>query len=162
MNKFLLPPLLVFLEFIFTSIYSLPWSLFDSLLTLVIIYTFFHSLDMKDFVVFALFCGFLRDIFSLDIFGVYMFSYLISSFCVSLVSVMLNRDNWFFIFPLVFLGTFLNNHIILISKFLFFGSPYQLQANWFFIRNLTEAGVNTLLAYPFYLFSKKCALEVVR
>ena len=77
MRRFLIVPLLVLLKFTFFSFFGSFWFLFDPLLALVVIYTFFHSMDMRDYLSYALFCGLWQDIFSLDLFGIHMFSYLV-------------------------------------------------------------------------------------
>ena len=161
MNRYYLSIGLVFLKFALTSLLNMPLNLFDPLLAAVIIYTFFHSLDAKDFVTYALFCGFVSDLFSLNSFGTYMFSYLACAFLVSLLSRIVYRQNWLFVFPLVFLGVFLNAHFILIMKpFLSRGaSPHY--GGLFLLRTLAECSGTTLLAYPLYLFSKRCASQLI-
>ena len=116
MNKYYIALLAVFFKFAFVSITSMPWSIFDPLFALAVIYTFFHSLDMKNYIAYALFCGFLKDAFGLDCFGINMFSYFVCVFAVAFATRIIYRQNWIFIFPMVFLATFLNNQIIFLKR----------------------------------------------
>ena len=161
MNRSFLAVGLVFLKFALTSLLSMPLNLFDPLLAAVVIYTFFHSLDTKDFVTYALFCGFAADLFSLNSFGTYMFSYLACAFSVSLLSRIVYRQNWLFVFPLVFLGVFLNAHFILILEPILSRGASPHYGGLFLLRTLAESFGTTLLAYPLYLFSKRCASQLI-
>jgi len=161
MNKSILALGLVFLKFALTSLWSMPLNIFDPLLAAVIIYTFFHSLDTKDVVAYALFCGFVADIFSLNSFGAYMISYLACAFSVSLFSRIVYRQNWLFLFPLVFLGVFLNGHFILILEPILSRGASPHYGGLFLLRILAESLGTTLLAYPLYLFSKRCASQLI-
>lgn len=158
MDKFILAICLLFLKFAFVSLLSLPGPVFDPLLALVVIYTFFHTLDIREFVLYALFCGFCRDIFSLDVFGIYMLSYLISAFGVALASRIIYRQNGLLVFPLVFIAAFLNSQIIFLLRFFVLHIGTLHLSGGFGLRCLVESIGTTLFAYPVYLFSKRCAL----
>jgi cell shape-determining protein MreD len=151
--------ILVFLKMMLTQIFSLPFSLFDPLLLLVIFYTFFHSMDVRDFIFYALFCDALRDVFSLDVFGFYLFSYFVCSLLVSIACRFIYRENPLLVFPIVFFGVLLNNTLIFFAKYAFLHSAVVFQPGWFLSRTLIEALGTTAASYPFFLFSKKCALE---
>ncbi len=156
MDKFLFALLLVFFKFAFVHVVSFPWSLFDPLLAIVVIYTFFHSLDMRHYLVYALFCGFLRDVFGLDVFGISMLSYLACAFGVAVASRIIYRQNWVFVFPMVFFGVFLNNQLIFLLRVLLLPASHMNFSGWFFIRSLVESIGTVLLSYPLYIFSKRC------
>jgi rod shape-determining protein MreD len=161
MNKFSLAVLLIFFKFALTSFFSLPWSFFNPLFALVIFYTFFHSLDTKDYVIYALFCGLLGDFFSLDVFGVYTISSLACAFGVAFVTRFIYRQNWIFVFPMVFLGTLLANLAIFFLKFFFLKGGVFPFSGWFLARCLFESLGTVLIASPLYNFSKRCSYELI-
>ena len=156
MRRFLIVPLLVLLKFTFFSFFGSFWFLFDPLLALVVIYTFFHSMDMRDYLSYALFCGLWQDIFSLDLFGIHMFSYLVCGFSVAVASRIIYRHNQIFIFPMVFAAVLLNNSLIFFLKILLPGAIPASFSGLFLWRCFLEAAGTTMLAYPFYLFLQKC------
>jgi cell shape-determining protein MreD len=162
MNRFLLPFIFIFLKFAFVQLFSLPWPLFEPVLALAVIYTFFHSLDTKGWLIYAFFCGFVMDIFGFDVFGLYMFSCILSCFAVSVLTRFIYRQNWVFIFPMIFVGIFLTNHFVLFFKTVFLSQGFWIsQYGWVLARIFLEAAGTTLLAYPFYHFSKRCAPELI-
>ncbi len=161
MNRFLVALVFVFLKFSLVSLLSLPWVFFDPLLALVVIYTFFHSLDAKDFALFALFCGFLGDIFSSMTFGTFMLSYLACAYSVSFGSRIVYRQNWIFVFPLVFLAAFANNHFVFFLALLLPHTASIPYSGWFLARAFAESVGTTLAAYPLYLFAKRWLPELI-
>ena len=161
MNKFFLPPILILAELMLVQVFNLHLSLFNSLLLLVVLFTFFHSLDIRDFVLFSLYCGFLRDIFSLDFFGMNALSYVLCAFCVSAVSNIIYRHNWVLVFPLVFAAVFLNSQVIQLLKLLLFGISYQPTSIIFVLKVFAEAIGTSLLVYPLYQFFKRCVPEFI-
>jgi rod shape-determining protein MreD len=156
MRRFLIVPLLVLLKFAFFSFFGFSWLLFDPLLALVVIYTFFHSMDMREYLPYALFCGLGQDIFSLDLFGVHMLSYLAASFCVAVASRIIYRHNQIFIFPMVFAAVLLNNSLIFFLKILLPGAMPPVFSGLFLFRCFLEAAGTTLLVYLLYPFLQKC------
>lgn len=162
MDMILLTLGLFFLKFGLTNFFSLPFSFFDPLLCLVIIYVFFHSLDSFVFIAFAIFCGVLRDIFSLDVFGIYLVSFVFCSMAVVFVARLVNRDNWLIVLPLVFLFVLFNNFLVVLLKPFFGSSINEGITGWFLLKNFTEALGTTALAYVLINFSKKCDLRLTR
>ena len=160
MEKFLLPLLLLFSKFILVNFFSLPWSFFDPLIACVIIYTFFHNLDTKAFILYALFCGLLREFFSLDVFGIYLLAYLGCSLSVAFLARLVDRHNWMLIFPVVFFGNVLANLVVFLLRPLLDSTVSVGPTGLFFARSLLEALGTTLIVYPLYLFSKKCGLKL--
>jgi len=158
----LLPIVLIFLKFAFVNIFSLPWSLFEPLLACVILYTFFHSFDTKDYVLYALFCGFLGEIFSADAFGIHIIAYLAVAFCVALICVVIYRENRLFLFPVVFVGTWLGNAVIVFLKSFFSHAAAGPAIGPFLLGGIAESAGNTLLVYLLDLFSKRCGLEFIK
>lgn len=153
---------LLFLKFAFTNFFSLPFSFFDPLLCIVIIYVFFHSLNFFAFFALAIFCGLLRDIFSLDVFGVYLFSFVFCALAVVFVARLVNRDNWLIALALVFLGVLFNNFLVVLLKPLFGSFASEGITGWFLLKNFIEALGTTALAYGLINFSKKCDLRLTR
>jgi rod shape-determining protein MreD len=162
MDMILLTFVLLFLKFAFTNFFSLPFSFFDPLLCIVIIYTFFHSLDFFAFAALAIFCGILRDVFSLDVFGVYFFSFMLCTLAVVFVARLVNRDNWLIVLPIVFLCVLFNNFLAMFLKPLLGSFSSEGISGWFLIRNFIEALGTTALAYCLIIFSKKCDLKLIR
>lgn len=162
MNKYFLALIFVFLKFVFVSLSSLPWPLFDPLLVCAVLFTFFHSLEARGWVMYVFFCGILRDVLSADVFGLYLFSFLFSCFAVSMLVRLIYRHNWIFVFPVIFVAVGLNYHILLFFKTVFLtqaagAAHYSL----FLGRVLLESAGSTALAYPLFLFAKRCAPELI-
>lgn len=162
MNRFLLPLIFIFLKFILVQLFSLSWFLFDPLLVLVVFYTFFHSLDVKDYFGYAVYCGVCADIFSLDIFGIHILSYLGCAFTVAALSVLIYRENRYFVYPMVFLGVFITNLFSFVFKLLIFNTVQFHDIRWFLIVSFLQALGTVIFALPFYKISKKCVPELIR
>lgn len=162
MNRFLLPFIFIFLKFILAQLFNISWFLFDPLLALVVFYTFFHSLDIKDYCGYAVYCGLCADIFSLDVFGIHILSYLGCAFIVAALSVMMYRENRFFVFPVVFLGVFLTNLFSFILKLFIFNAAQFQDLQWFLVSSFSQALGTVIFAFPLYKFSKKCVPELIR
>ncbi|MDD5019356.1 MAG: hypothetical protein PHH75_01190 [Candidatus Omnitrophica bacterium] len=158
MIKFLIIPVIVVLEYFFHRFFCVSWFLFDPLLAAAVVYTFFHSLEARGFVFYALWCGFWRDAGGTDLFGVFMISYLLTVFGVSYLVRVLYRHNWMFIFPVVFAAQLLNNHLVLVLR-LSLGGIRSTTYAYFLGRTLLQAFGTTALVYPLFLFFKKCAPE---
>lgn len=161
MNKYLLALILIFLKYFFTAIFGFSWQLFDPLLVLVVIFTYFHSFDMLDYIKYAVFCGLLSDIFSLDLFGLYILTYLACVFIIVVTSRLLYRHNWIFIFPVVFLSVFLSYPLAICAKAVIFKTSVGPYTALFFTRSFCESIAAVLWAYPVYFYSKRCACELI-
>jgi rod shape-determining protein MreD len=161
MNKFLLATILVFVKFIFEAIFGFQWQVFDPLLVVVVVFTFFHSFDTLDYLGYAIFCGLLKDIFSSDIFGIYTLTYLAATFIVVAISRLLYRHNWFFVFPVVFIAVFLTYPTVFILKATVLKSTTGPYSAFLFLRSLVESFASVVWAYPIYIFSKRCACELI-
>jgi cell shape-determining protein MreD len=158
MIKYLVVPVLVLLEFAWHRLLGIPWLLFDPLLAAAMVYTFLHHLDARGCVGYALWCGFWRDAFGMDVFGIYMMSYVLTVFGVAFMVRVLYRHNWMFVFPVVFAGQILNNHLVFCLRPFLGGSPSVSYAR-FFGRTFLQAFGTTLLSYPFFFLFKKCEPE---
>ena len=162
MNKYLLPPVFIFLKFVFVQSLSFPWPVFEPVLCLALIYSFFHSLDLKGWLLYALYCGLSRDVFSLDVFGFYIFSCVLSCFVVSILTRIVYRQNWVFVFPVVFIGIFLAGHFVIFFKTFFVSETIWVSQYWLALaRVIFESAGTALLAFPIYIFSKRCAPELI-
>lgn len=159
MNKFFLPPIFILTEYAFLQIFGLRWPFFDSAFVLVAIFTFFHSHDLKEFLFFSLFCGFCRDIFSIDFFGLHMLSYAVCAVCIAAVSNIIYRHNRTFIFLFVFIGVFLNSQVAQLLRALLFGVQYQPFSGALILRVFIMAAGSTFLVYPITYFTKRCVPE---
>ncbi len=159
MNKFLFALLLVFFNFAFAGVFGFSWSIFDPLLALVVIYTFINSMDTRDYLFFALYCGFLKDIFSLDAFGIAMLSYSLCALLAAFASRAVYRQNWIFVFPIVFFSSLINAHAFVLFRSLIAPAGHLNFSGLFFARSLIESLGTALFAYPIYIFSKKCVLD---
>jgi len=160
MNIYLLPLLAMALRYLVSGLFCVPWTFFDPVCCCVIVYAFFHSMDTKDFVLFALYGGLVRDALSLDAFGLYMMAYLATAFAAAAIALFINRQNWIFVFPVVFLATLLSQHILFFLRIWSDpGSPVPY--SWGFLgRSFVEAAGTTLFVYPLYRFSRRCALTL--
>ncbi len=158
MIKFFVIPLLVLAEFAWHHFLCLSWLLFDPLLAAAVVYTFLHYLDARGCVGYALWCGFWRDAFGTDVFGIYMMSYILTVFGTAFLVRVLYRHNWKIVFPVVFAGQLLNNHLVFILR-LFLGAGPLVSYARFFGRTFLQALGTTLLGYLFFLFFKKCEPE---
>ncbi len=162
MNKYFLALIFLFFKFVFLQIFSFPYPIFDPLICLALVYAFFHSLEIKSWAFYTLFCAVLRDVFSLDVFGIYIFSFLFSCMVVSVLARLLYRDNWLLVFPAVFTGVFLHMHAILFLKTVLFSESIWI-SNYglFFCRAMSESIFTAVVVYPVYLIGKKCVPELI-
>lgn len=152
MIKFFLVPVLVVLEYFVHRFFG-GWLLFDPLLALVLVYAFFHYLETRPVVLFALWCGFWQDMTSLGPFSIFMISYVVSALAVAYLTRLVNRHNRLLIFPVVFSGQILNNHAVFFLNFVLSGGlTYSFL---FFGRTFLEAAGTTLLAYPAFLLFRR-------
>jgi hypothetical protein len=101
---------------------------------------------------------FLERRFGTDIFGIYMMSYILTVFGTAFLVRVLYRHNWKIVFPVVFAGQLLNNHLVFILR-LFLGAGPLVSYARFFGRTFLQALGTTLLGYLFFLFFKKCEPE---
>lgn len=162
MNIFLLPVIFIVLKFILVQLFNLSFFPFDPLIVLIVFYTFFHSLDVKDYCGYAVYCGLCADIFSLDIFGVHILSYLGCVFVVASLSILIYRENRYFVYPAVFLSVFLTNIFSFLLKLFIFNTVRFYDIGLFLVVSFVQASGLVIFAIPFYKFSKKCVPELIR
>ena len=160
MNKLFLPVILIALQFFFNSLGWFSWSVFDGPLALVVMFTFFHNLDTRDTILYAVVCGLYRDLYSLDVFGLFTFSYILVAFFVSFVTRFINRHNGIFVFPVLFAVSVLHPYLAAAIKAFFAESAVPSMSGLFFVRSLLQAVGTTALAVPLYLLSRPCGLEL--
>lgn len=162
MNIFLLPLVFIILKFILIQLFNLSSFSFDPLLLLVVFYTFFHSLDFKNYCGYAVYCGFCADIFSLDIFGIHILSYLGCAFVIASLSIVIYRENRYFVYPVLFLSVFLVNLFSFALKLFVFKAVRLHDMGLFLIVSFIQAFITVIFAFPFYKFSRKCVPELIR
>jgi rod shape-determining protein MreD len=160
MNIYLLPLVLILVRWVLTAAGRLPWSVFDPFLALVAMYAFFHGFEARQNISYALYCGLIRDLTSLDTFGLFMFVYLATALAVALFSVIVNRQSPLFVFPVIFVAALASSHITWVLAFWLGRSASFSYGLGFFGRALCEAVGTTLFAYPLYHFSRRCALTL--
>jgi rod shape-determining protein MreD len=158
MNKLLLPLALIALQFFFSALGWFSWSLFDGPLALVVMFAFFHSLDTRNAVFYAVLCGLCRDLFSLDVFGLSALTYVVIVFMVLFTTRFINRHNGFFVFPVIFIASLSAPYLGAVMKAFFAETAVSSSAGIFFSRSLLQAVGTTALALPLYLLSKPCGL----
>jgi cell shape-determining protein MreD len=161
MNRYAIALILVFLSFAWAEIFRLPWTVMDPLLGVVVLYTFFHSLDGRAVVFFAIFCGFLREFFSLDVFGVYVASFALAAYGVSWFCRLVFRENWIFLLPAVFLGVVLNNAILLLLTSLGLGAGAF--GEWARVagRISVQASGTVLFVFALYRYCRPCVYDFI-
>ena len=158
MNKLFLPIALLFFQFFLNALGGSAWLLFDGPLALVVIYAFFHRFDTRDIVLYAVFCGLCRDIFSMDVFGLSAFAYGTIAFLVSLATRFINRHNDAFVFPVVFISAWLCPYVAVVLKALFAETAVSPFSGVFFVRGFLGAVGTTVLAVLLYHFWRLCGL----
>ncbi len=162
MNIFLLPVILIVLKLFLVRLFNLSFFPFDPLLLLVVFYSFFHNLDIKNYCGYAIYCGLCADIFSLDIFGIHIISYLGCVFIIASLSILIYRENRYFVYPMVFLSVFLVNLLSFVLKLFIFNTVQLCDSGWFLAVSFLQASVTVIFAFPFYKFSKRCVIELIR
>ncbi len=160
MSIYLLPLVFFVLRWLFSSLFCLPWSLFDPFLALVAMHAFFHGFEARRNIMFALFCGLVRDMTGLDTLGLYMLTYLATALAVALFSVIINRQSLWLVFPAVFVASVFGSHVALILSF-WLEKQSPLSYSFVFLgRAILEAAGTTLVAYPLHHFSRRCGLTL--
>src|SRR5512135_239386 len=153
MNKYLLPVVLVFLRFWVTSVLGWSWSFFDPALACVAVFTFFHNMDTRDVIVYALWCGLAGDMLGLDVFGLSMMATSATALGISFGMRFINRQNPQLVFLIVFFSVYGNEAVMLVLRS-FFGAGVVTPASfWLWSRVFVEALGTAFLAYPIILFS---------
>lgn len=160
MNKLFLPLVLLVFESFLNALGFFSWSLLDGPLALVVMFTFSHSLDMRHFLFYAAWCGLCRDLFGLDVFGVMTLSYIAIAFLIALATRFINRQNGFFVFPMVLVAAWLHPSLAVWVKTFFAEMAAAPFSGWFFIRCFIQAVGTTVLAIPLYFFSRSCGWEL--
>ncbi|MFH0876595.1 MAG: hypothetical protein V1863_00020 [Candidatus Omnitrophota bacterium] len=154
MNKFLLAPLLIFFEFSAAALFSVPWQVADTLLACVVLFAFFHSFEVRQNILFAFWCGFVRIVFGLQDFAFLMPAYILCGLAVMMLARFLYRFNWFFVFPIVFSASLLIGILLVFLKITI--DPSLSLGILVFARAGLLALGTTAAAYLLYLLAKKC------
>jgi cell shape-determining protein MreD len=160
MKKLFLPLALIFFQFSFNALGWTSWPLFNGPLALVVMFAFFHSLDMRDTVFMAALCGACMDFFSLDVFGLSALIFVGIALAVSFATRFINRHNGFFVFPVIFIAVLLDSYFTVWAKGFFADASGDWLSALFFTRSFVQAVGTTALAVPLYLFSSRCGLRL--
>lgn len=96
------------------------------ILLLITIFSFYFNFDKIKVILFCLFCGFLKDIFSLTYFGTHMFIFMSLGILLSYISGQFLRYNWIFIIPLFIVASIGNSVIYVLVQNLFFNKEISL------------------------------------
>lgn len=128
------------------------------ILFLLTIFCFYFNFHKSKVILFCLFCGFLKDIFSLVPFARHMFIFMCIGVILSYVSQRFLRYNWIFIIPLFVLATLLQGIIYCFIQNIFFDK--QLSFFTMLWRILIPEMLYGLLVF-FILFRliKKCVID---
>lgn len=159
---FLAAPVAALLEIFLHQFFCAGWLLFDPLLALALIYAFLHYLETRNFLLYAFWCGLWKDAFSVGAFGVFAAVFVSCALLAAFASRMVYRRNWLFIFPLVFLGQFVSNHIAFFLDLLLPLGRHFSYSFSFFGRTLLEAFGTSVFAYPVFIFlggNRRCDQE---
>ena len=160
MNKLFLPLICLVFESSLSALGFVTWSFLDGPLALVVMFTFAHSLDTRSFILYAAWCGLCRDLFGLDVFGVMTLSYIAIAFLISIATRFINRQNGFFVFPMVFVAAWLHPFLAVWVKAFFAETAVSPSSGWFFVRSFVQAVGTTVLAIPLYFLSRSCGWEL--
>lgn len=147
MSPFVLALWLISAQMFLNHIFSLPLAFFSPLLVLVIMQAFLYRGGIRRLLFSCFFCGFLADVLSADVFGVFICSYVICGVAASEAATFLYSQNRGVFLMAVLAGVFLNNHIVLFLKTLFFLSAPSFSYGIFFLKTLLEAAGSVVLAY---------------
>jgi|GEM_PF-888093 len=157
-NRFLWPLLLIALQLVVDQLSGASVSFFDPLLAAVVLYAYFHAYDVRDNVLFAAFCGLVKDVLGLDVFGLYTATFILLSLAVVYGTRFLNRQQDVFVFPIVFLAVFAQRLGVGLGRLVFCDAGPGGSVVVFFLRvGLTAAGT-VAAAYGLYRFSRRCDL----
>lgn len=98
----------------------------DLVLLLIAIFVFYLNFSKTRVVLFCLFCGFLKDILSIDYFGTYMVIFVCLGFALSYISKKFLRYNWVFIIPLFAAMTICKGIVYVLIQNVFFDKGLPL------------------------------------
>ncbi|NQU18732.1 rod shape-determining protein MreD [bacterium] len=148
----------VLLEVAFFSHLSLFSIKPNLILFLVTIFSFYFNFDKIRVILFCLFCGFLKDIFSLTPLGTHMFIFMCLGITLSYISKRFLRYNWVFIIPLFIFATVGQGIIYILIQSIFFGQHLSL-VELLWRRLLLEMLYGLLIFSIFFKVIKRCVIN---
>jgi len=148
----------VLLEVAFFSHLSLFSIKPNLILFLVTIFSFYFNFDKIRVILFCLFCGFLKDIFSLTPLGTHMFIFMCLGITLSYISKRFLRYNWVFIIPLFIFATVVQGIIYILIQSIFFGQHLSL-VELLWRRLLLEMLYGLLIFSIFFKVIKRCVIN---
>ena len=128
------------------------------ILFLVTIFSFYFNFDKIRVILFCLFCGFLKDIFSLTPLGTHMFIFMCLGITLSYISKRFLRYNWIFIIPLFIFATVGQGIIYTLIQGIFFGQHLSL-VELLWRRLLLEMLYGLLIFSIFFKVIKRCVIN---
>ena len=127
-------------------------------LLLVTFFSFYFNFDIIKVLLFCLFCGFLKDVFSIVPLGTHMLIFICLGIILSYVSRKFLRYNWVFIIPLYVLATVGQGVIYcLIQSFFFDRTASLFYMLWRVL--FLEAVYSLAIFFAFFKVIKKCAID---
>ncbi|MFH1622728.1 MAG: rod shape-determining protein MreD [Candidatus Omnitrophota bacterium] len=128
------------------------------ILFIVTIFSFYFNFDKLKVILFCLFCGLLKDIFSITPIGTHMLAYMILGVTLSYASKRFLRYNWLFIIPLFIFASVGQYIIYAIIYNLFFDYKLSLfYIPWKIL--ITELIYGFLTFFLFFKIIKRCVID---
>ena len=128
------------------------------ILFLVTIFSFYFNFDKPKVMLFCLFCGLLKDVFSLSPLGTHMLIFMCLGLGLSYISKRFLRYNWIFIIPLFIFATIGQGLIYLLTQNIFFGRELSI-FNVFWRTLLLEMVYGFVIFFIFFKLIKKCVID---
>jgi rod shape-determining protein MreD len=128
------------------------------ILFLVTIHSFYFNFNKVKVILFCLFCGFLKDIFSIVPFGAHMLIFLFIGIGLSYASQRFLRYNWIFIIPLFILASLSQGIIYVLIQDIFFSKELSLwDIPWGIL--ILEMLYGLILFFIFFKVIKRCVID---
>ncbi|MBL7130263.1 MAG: rod shape-determining protein MreD [Candidatus Omnitrophica bacterium] len=124
----------------------------------VTIFSFYFNFDKLKVVLFCLFCGFLKDIFSLTPLGTHMLIFMCLGFFLSYISKRFLRYNWIFLIPLFVFATIGQGLIYVLIQNFFFGHELSFfDIPWRIL--VLEMFYGFAIFFIFFKLIKRCVID---
>ncbi|MFC1754343.1 rod shape-determining protein MreD [Thermoproteota archaeon] len=128
------------------------------ILLLVTLFCFYFNFDILRVMLFCLFCGLLKDSFSVVPFGIHMLVYLFIGAILSYIARNFLRYNWRFIIPLFVFATLSQGIIYALLRFVLFGSRSSLFVVSFRVL-VPEVIYGLFIFLLFFKVIKRCVID---
>jgi len=128
------------------------------ILLLVTFFSFYFNFDIIKVLLFCLFCGFLKDIFSIVPLGTHMLIFVCLGVALSYASRKFPRYNWVFIIPLYIFATIAGGAIYCSIESLFFDRSISLfYMLWRVL--IIEIIYSLAIFFIFFKVIKRCVID---